>query len=205
MAKMAARCRNLSTSHALRWEKSRPCERVESIQKCPADAPAEAVIHPFLSLLDVFAARQSHGSPLSIFLTANSWKVPRKNTKKWVSKFSRILLSKNGCPSSFQVLFKKWVSKFFPKNGCPSSLSKFSSSKNGCPSSLSKFSSSKNGCPSSLPSSLSSSKNGCPSSLSKFSPKFYYPSPIQVLQTEGSAPACCESPWRRPQAFEGRL
>ena len=57
-------------------------QRVESAQKCPADAPAEAVIHPFLSFLDVCAARQTHGSPLLTLLTADSWKVPRKTRRK---------------------------------------------------------------------------------------------------------------------------
>jgi hypothetical protein len=51
--------------------------RVESIQECPADAPAEAVIHAFLSLMDIFASWQSHGPPLSLLLMANSWKVLR--------------------------------------------------------------------------------------------------------------------------------
>jgi hypothetical protein len=37
---------------------------VEAIEERPPDAPAEAVIHPFLPFLDIFAARQSHGSPL---------------------------------------------------------------------------------------------------------------------------------------------
>jgi hypothetical protein len=42
------------------------CERIESTQESPADAPAEAVIYTFLSFLDIFAARQCHNSPLSI-------------------------------------------------------------------------------------------------------------------------------------------
>ena len=37
---------------------------IESAQEGPADAPAEAVIDAFLSLLNVFVAGQSHGSPL---------------------------------------------------------------------------------------------------------------------------------------------
>jgi len=39
------------------------CEGIESIKECAADTPAEAVIDTFLSFLDIFAARQSHGSP----------------------------------------------------------------------------------------------------------------------------------------------
>jgi hypothetical protein len=56
-------------------------ERVESIQKRAADAPAEAVIHSLLSLTDVFIARQSHGWPPLISLSEDPRKVLRKNHK----------------------------------------------------------------------------------------------------------------------------
>ena len=46
-------------------------EGVESIEESAADASAEAVIDTFLSFLDIFAAWQGHGSPLSICLMAN--------------------------------------------------------------------------------------------------------------------------------------
>jgi hypothetical protein len=36
-------------------------ERVEPVEESAADASAEAVIDAFLTLLDVFAARQAHG------------------------------------------------------------------------------------------------------------------------------------------------
>jgi hypothetical protein len=63
-------------------------DRVESTQECAADTTTEAMVHSFLSLLDVFAARQSHASPSLISLMVKSTKVPRKNhkyTDKWVS------------------------------------------------------------------------------------------------------------------------
>jgi hypothetical protein len=47
-------------------------ECIVPIEECPADTPAEAVINPFLTIFDIFAARQAHGSPLSICLMANS-------------------------------------------------------------------------------------------------------------------------------------
>jgi len=41
------------------------CKRVRSIEKGAADAAGQAVIHAFLPLPDVLAARQYHGSHLS--------------------------------------------------------------------------------------------------------------------------------------------
>jgi hypothetical protein len=72
-------------------------ERVVSIQECPADTPAEAVIHSFLTVFDIFAARQSHGSPPQTCLTANSWKVPKK-----YYKLMGVQNPTNGCPKSVQ-------------------------------------------------------------------------------------------------------
>ncbi len=66
-------------------------ERVESIQKCTADAAAEAVIDTLLALPDVLAARQSHRFALSKLLAANLRKVPTK-TKTWVSGAFRPVL-----------------------------------------------------------------------------------------------------------------
>ena len=42
---------------------------VEAAEEGTADTSVEAVIDTFLAIVDVFAARQSHGSPLSILLT----------------------------------------------------------------------------------------------------------------------------------------
>jgi hypothetical protein len=44
---------------AVRKIPAREC--VKSIQKCTPHAPAETVIYPFFSLVNIFAARQSHG------------------------------------------------------------------------------------------------------------------------------------------------
>jgi hypothetical protein len=46
-------------------------EWIVTIQECTADTPAETVINPFLTVFDIFAARQAHGSPPSVCLIAN--------------------------------------------------------------------------------------------------------------------------------------
>jgi hypothetical protein len=97
-----------------------PREHVKSRQKCPADAPAKTVIYTFLSLLDVYAARQTHGSLLSIPLTANSWKVPRKHpnseqnsAKQFVSRLRRLRIT-------LLRLSKRCVSRLpHPNGACP--------------------------------------------------------------------------------------
>ena len=57
------------------------CAGVESIEECSSYAPAEAMIDSFFPFLDIGAAWQCHGSPLSILLMANRQIVPRKSNK----------------------------------------------------------------------------------------------------------------------------
>jgi hypothetical protein len=64
------------------------CQGIQSTQERSADAPGEAMIHAFLTFLDVFAARQSHGSPLFNMSNGELMESAKKKIyKKWVSKF----------------------------------------------------------------------------------------------------------------------